>query len=630
LLNIESSQTSYQCKRKQFCWKNPSVRLEFGNCRDLQPWAALVQLLKHNKDASAFNVQRTNMLASLKPKKGLRKRLGESLLADGMIGDDQLRRALERQHHGGGFLGEILVSLGFVSPNQLKPYLESVSGFTFVDLSEVDLDAKICSVLPEGYAASKLVLPFAEEDGRVLVAMADPVNVAVVDDLRTKLQKPIQPLLALHTDIEEAIRRAYDVRTRTKDLLDGMRENAQVEVDETADLADEAQRAPVVRLVNEILSSAMAAGASDIHIEPQEDNVRVRFRIDGVLHEQMTIPTAYLPAAISRLKVMSSLDIAERRRPQDGRFAARDDRNSAYDVRLSIMPTVYGEKACMRLLEKSNDLAQMDRLGFLPEQRAQFEKFIRKPHGLILVTGPTGSGKSTTLYAALQRINNPGINISTVEDPVEYKLAGINQTQVNPKIGVDFATGLRTLVRQDPDVILVGEIRDRQTAEIAIQAALTGHLVLSSLHTNDAAGAVVRLQNMGIEPFLISSAVIGVVGQRLMRMVCPNCRETSLPSTDMCQSLGIDLDAGRAPLLARGIGCKRCGGRGMKGRTAAMEVLPMTDTLRTMVLKEASAMDLANQAASEGLLTMRQAAMRKALDLTVPAEEIIRVFAEDN
>jgi type IV pilus assembly protein PilB len=570
------------------------------------------------------------MLAQLKPKKGFRKRLGESLLADGMIGDDQLRRALERQHHGGGFLGEILVGLGFVSPEQLRPYLESVTGFSFVDMNETDLDRSLCSILPEGYAAAKMVLPYAEKDGRVLVAMADPVNVAVVDDLRTKLQKPIQPMLALHGDIEDAIRRAYDVRTRTKDLLDDMFEKAEVEADDMDDLANEAERAPVVRLVAEILHSAMAAGASDIHIEPAEHNVRVRFRVDGVLYEQMTIPTNYLAAAVSRLKVMASLDIAERRRPQDGRFAVKDERNSGYDVRLSIMPTVYGEKACMRLLEKSNELAQMDRLGFLPEQRALFEKFIKRPHGLILVTGPTGSGKSTTLYAGLQRINNPGINISTVEDPVEYKLAGINQTQVNPKIGVDFATGLRTLVRQDPDVILVGEIRDRATAEIAIQAALTGHLVLSSLHTNDAAGAVVRLQNMGIEPFLISSAVIGVVGQRLLRMVCPNCRETSLPGTDLCQALGIDLESGRAPLLARGVGCKRCSGRGMKGRTAAMEVLPITDSLRSMILKEASAMELYQQALSEGLVTMKQAAMRKALDLTVPAEEIIRVFAEDN
>ncbi len=570
------------------------------------------------------------MLLSMRSKKGVQKRLGEALLSDGLLGDDQLRRALERQHIAGGFLGEILVSLGYLSPSQLGPYLEKVSGFPFVDLSEVDFDPEWSTMLPEGQAVAMMVLPYAERDGKIMVAMADPVNVAVVDDLRAKLQKPIQPLLALRSDIEDAIRRAYDVRARTKGLIADMLVGVEQDRDllDEASLADEAEKAPIVRLVSEILSSAMASGASDIHFEPQEDNVRVRFRIDGILYEQMTIPLAYLPAAVSRLKVMSSLDIAERRRPQDGRFATKDDRGNGYDVRLSIIPTVYGEKACMRLLEKANSFAQIDRLGFLPEQSTLFEKFIKKPHGLILVTGPTGSGKSTTLYAALQRINDPGINISTVEDPVEYKLKGVNQTQINPKIGVNFATGLRTLVRQDPDVILVGEIRDKDTAEIAIQAALTGHLVLSTLHTNDAAGAVVRLENMGIEPFLISSAVVGVVGQRLLRSICPHCRESYLPAPEVCKAVGIDMEDGRSPLLARGVGCKRCGDRGSRGRSAVMEVMPMTETIKDMVLKRASQADITGQALSEGLVTMHQAAVRKALDLLVSPEEILRVFAE--
>lgn len=571
------------------------------------------------------------MLASLKSRRGLRKKLGESLLAAGLIGDDQLRRALERQHQSGGFLGEILVTMGFVDAAQMRPYLEAITGFAFLDMSDVEADRELASKLQENYCTTKQVLPVRIEEGKALVAMADPVNVATIDDMRLKLQLPVQPLLALQTDLEDAIKRTFDVRNRTRGLLEDMKERAE-EAGETAveDLVQESEQAPVVRLVSEILTSAMSLGASDIHIEPQEENVRVRFRIDGILYEQMSIPSSYLAAAVSRLKVMSQLDIAERRRPQDGRFATKDDRGNGYDIRLSIMPTVYGEKACMRLLEKSNSLAQLDRLGFLPEQRVIFERFIKRPHGLILVTGPTGSGKSTTLYAALQRINDPGINISTVEDPVEYKLPGINQTQVNTRIGVTFANGLRTLVRQDPDVILVGEIRDRETAEIAIQAALTGHLVLSSLHTNDAPGALVRLQNMGIEPFLISSALIGVVGQRLVRTICPHCKETYLPSPEACMNLGIDIEDGRAPLLAKGVGCKRCNKRGTRGRSAALEIMPMSDALREMVLQNVSGTDLQEQALKEGLLTMRQAAARKALDLTISGDEILRVFAEDN
>jgi len=564
-----------------------------------------------------------------RPKNG-RLRLGESLMSNAVIADHQLRRALERQSVSGGFLGENLVSLGFLTPSELKPYLEEVTGFQFVDLSEVDADPDCANRIPEQYAVTKLVLPFAVEDGRALVAMADPVDLSVVDDLRVKLDMPVQPLLALRSDIEDAINRAYDVKSRTRDLLQDMREAEEgAERADEAGLTGEAEGAPIVRLVSEILSSAINAGASDIHIEPQEDTVRVRFRVDGVLAEQMTFPLAYLPAAVSRLKIISLLDIAERRRPQDGRFATRDERGGGYDVRISIIPTVYGEKACMRLLEKDNSLAHIDKLGFLPEQQVLFEKFIRKPHGLILVTGPTGSGKSTTLYGALQEINDPGINISTIEDPVEYKLRGINQTQVNTKIGVTFANGLRTLVRQDPDVILVGEIRDKETAEVAVQAALTGHLVLSSLHTNDAAGAVVRLHNMGVEPFLISSAVVGVVAQRLLRTVCPHCKKTYKPTREICRAIGIPDDQ-PIPTLAHGVGCKRCGNRGSRGRTAVMEVLPITDILREMILANASGAELAEQAKREGLHTMAEAALQKVLDHHVAAEEIIRVFAEQD
>jgi type IV pilus assembly protein PilB len=354
------------------------------------------------------------------------------LIAEGVISDDQLKRALDRQIANGGFLGETLVDLGYLTPKQLRPHLERVTGFGFVDLTEVEIDQNWTSKLPESYVVSTSALPFAERDGKVLVAMADPLNVSLVDDLRTKLQRPVVALLALQSDIKEAISRTYDVRSRTMDLLAGLRQNNEVDADDNVDeaaLEDQAERAPIVHLVGEILKSAMASGASDIHVEPQEDDVRVRFRIDGVLYDQMSIPMEYLPAVVSRLKVMSSLDIAERRRPQDGRFGYKDEVGNAFDVRLSLVSTIYGEKACMRLLEKSNNIGKIDRLGFLTEQAPIFERMIKRPHGLVLVTGPTGSGKSTTLYAALQRINSPGINISTVEDPVEIALNKVSRSQ---------------------------------------------------------------------------------------------------------------------------------------------------------------------------------------------------------
>jgi type IV pilus assembly protein PilB len=562
---------------------------------------------------------------------GVERRLGEYLLLDGLITVEQLSRALERQRGAGGFLGSILVELGYLTPAQLQPFLEQLTGFPFIELAEFELDPVWTSRIPESYAISHQVIVLGERNGCALVAMADPVNVSIIDDLRTKLQMPIQPLLVLQNDVKDAITRAYDVRSRTKELLAGLREEVSVGVEDIDpdSLADQAERAPIVRLVTEILSGAVTSGASDIHIEPQRGDVRVRYRVDGVLFDQMTIPKGYLAAAISRLKVMAKLNIAERRRPQDGRFSIRDDRGAGFDVRLSLVPTVNGEKACMRLLEKSNSLGNLDRIGLLPSQRPLYERFITKPHGLVLVTGPTGSGKSTTLYAALQHINTPGVNISTVEDPVEYELDGVNQIQVNPTIDVTFSAGLRSLVRQDPDVILVGEIRDRETAEIAIQAALTGHLVLSTLHTNDAVGAVTRLENMGVEPFLIASALVGVVGQRLLRTICTQCKENYTPERDIAIAAGVLRDDGTVPLLARGAGCKRCGNRGSKGRTAVMEVLQITEGLRAMILEHASEADITRLALKEGLITMRQAAAVKANYQLVTPEEILRVFAED-
>jgi type IV pilus assembly protein PilB len=553
--------------------------------------------------------------------------LGERLLEDGLIDEDQLNEGLERQRQTGQFLGETLFGLGFITSSQIGSYLESSTGFPFVDLAETAMDLDTARMIPEKYARRRHVLPFRSHGKQIDVAMIDPLNLTVVDDLRSRLGKAINPYLAFANDIDDAIKRTFDVAHNALSLLQEISEveyEAEVSIEQ---LLGQAEDAPIVRLVTGIVQGAISAGASDIHIEPLEANIRVRYRLDGLLYDQMMIPKSHQSAVISRLKIMSSLDIAERRRPQDGRFSASDASGKAYDIRLSIMPTIYGEKAVMRLLEKTSSFGTLDKLGFYPEQRSLFEKFIHRPHGIILVTGPTGSGKSTTLYAGLQSINKPEININTVEDPVEYKLAGVNQIQVNPKIGVTFATGLRTLVRQDPDVILVGEIRDHETAEIAVQAALTGHLVLSTLHTNDAPGALVRLRNMGVEPFLISSAVVGVLGQRLLRTICPSCRTLVKPEPDIVAAFEASGVKGELTQIARGKGCKRCGGRGLRGRTSVYEIMPMSDRIRELVLKDASGSELTEAAIEEGMATMLQCGWKKVLDHSVPPEEVFRVLS---
>lgn len=560
-----------------------------------------------------------------------RARLGEQLIGDGLIDEQQLRQGLERQRQTGHFLGETLASLGFVRAAVLGPYLSAATGFPYVDLAEFSIDFDCARLIPEHLARRKMLLPIAERGDELHVAMADPLDLAAVDDLRARLNRRVVPFLTLETDLGEAINRAYDVRHKAQSVLEEMADTPSMQPDLSVDeLVGLAEDAPIVRLVNGLIAGAISAGASDIHIEPQEHQVRVRYRLDGLLYDQMTIPQHHQAAVVSRIKIMARLNIAERRRAQDGRFSYRDERNIEFDVRCSVMPVIYGEKVVMRILEKTSSYNSLDKLGFLPEQKALFEQFIRRPHGIVLVTGPTGSGKSTTLYAAVSKINDSTLNINTIEDPVEYHVKGVNQVQVNHKIGVNFATGLRTLVRQDPDVIMVGEIRDRETAEIAIQAALTGHLVLSTLHTNDAPGALVRLEDMGVEPFLISSAMIGVIGQRLVRTICPQCREARPATTATIEAFGLPVRQDRPPILAYGRGCAKCGGRGMRGRTAVFEIMPMTETVRDMVLQRSSASRLRGQAITEGMITMRESAVRKVLDGITTSEEVARVVCEED
>ena len=559
-------------------------------------------------------------------------RLGEQLTAEGLLTDYQLQEALEFQTQTGTMLGEAIAALGHLSAEVLGPYLERSTGFPFVDLTNCSIDEELARSIPESLARNRKVLPFAVEDDCVKVAMVDPLDLKAVDELRARLNRRITPCLTFSSDLADAINRVHDSKRKAQSVLDEIESSsifdAEISVDDLVGMADDA---PIVRLVNSILTSAISSGASDIHIEPQEHLVRVRFRQDGLLYDQMNFPRGHLPAVVSRLKVVSHLDIAERRRPQDGRFSFKHENGAAYDLRLSLMPLIYGEKAVLRILEKQNSLASAERLGFFPEQREVFEQCIQRPNGIILVTGPTGSGKSTTLYAALNCINDSSRNINTVEDPVEYNLAGVNQVQVHHSIGMSFASTLRALVRQDPDVIMVGEIRDVETAEIAIQAALTGHLVLSTLHTNDAPGALIRLQNMGVEPFLISSAIIAVIGQRLIRTVCSACKETEVAHQAMLDVFGITPHPGDPPpIMAHGTGCAKCGQRGMRGRTAVYEIMRMSDSLREMTLKRESGSHLRAQAISEGMLTMRDAGLRKALEGATTLEEVTRVlFTED-
>lgn len=559
------------------------------------------------------------------------RRLGERLLDAGLLSEDQLRLALEYIKQNGGFLGDVLVTQGLVSVNDIRPILEELTGFKVIDLAQAEIDPSLASALPETIATSKGVFPVAVRDGKVLLAMVDPLNLALVDEMRSRLRRPVEPCIAFTSDIADVVRRTYDVRSRTSDLLDSMVEEASTVSEPTVDdLAREADDGPVVRLVDTILQGAITAGASDIHIEPSDSNVKVRYRIDGGLRDQMLVPTNFHNAVVSRLKIVGGLDISDRRRPQDGRFSAKATDGREFDVRLSTLPTVYGEKACLRLLQKTNTIASLDRIGLLPEQRLRYERFIHRPHGLILVTGPTGSGKSTSLYAALKEIARPDININTVEDPVEFRIPGVNQVQVNVRAGVTFAVGLRALVRQDPDVILVGEIRDAETAEVAVQAALTGHLVLSTIHTNDAPSSLVRLTQMGVEPFLVASSVVGVMGQRLVRTVCMHCRETREARPEEIEVLFEGENPPDEVLVAQGRGCPRCDGMGTRGRTAVFEVAEVSDSMRDIVLRHGSSVEVYNQAVRDGMEPMRSVAVRKVLDLQVPVSEVVRVFGEQS
>jgi type IV pilus assembly protein PilB len=557
--------------------------------------------------------------------------LGQQLVHAGLVTPEQIEEACTRQTQSKKRIGETLLQMGYISAPVLGRFLEVAIRCQYVDLHDWPIEPANAHKVNEQRARRLMAVPLKDRGNDVLVAMSDPLNLSAIDELAALLGKRVTAVLAFESDINTAINRIYDVGKRAQGIIAeiGPGERPAWEVDSSPDeLINSAEEAPVVRLVSSIIATAIAQDASDIHIEPQNGPARVRFRIDGLLYDQMIIPGNFRAAVMSRIKIMARCDIAERRRPQDGRILYKQGIRE-HDLRVSIMPTVYGEKAAIRILDRENKPTNLEQMGFWPEQFRQFESFIRRPYGMILVTGPTGSGKSTTLQAAITKINNANINISTVEDPVEYIIPGVNHTQVDPKIGVTFASGLRTLVRQDPDVIMVGEIRDRETAEIAIQAAQTGHLVLSTMHTNDAAGAVARLMNMGVEPFLIASALLCVVGQRLVRTFCPYCREEAQPTATTIEALSATPSDGLPLRVYRGRGCVRCEQRGLKGRTAIYEMMPYTEEIGMLTLQRASSVSIREMAVRQGMMTMRESAVRKVVHGVIPPEEVFRVLVTE-
>ncbi|MFZ5688127.1 MAG: GspE/PulE family protein [Bacillota bacterium] len=558
-----------------------------------------------------------------------KKRLGELLVDSGLITQAQLQEALKLQKQTGDRLGRVLISHGFVTEQDIINVLEFQLGISQVELHGITLDPEVVKMVPEHLVRRHKAIPVKRSGNILLVAMVDPLNVLAIDDFRLASGCEIEPAISTEKEIDQAIQKYYGIQGLEE--VSAVEEGAAaVEIGEKFNLdADSGLGgAPVVRVVNSMIQQAVQARASDIHVEPLGDRVRVRFRVDGLLRDMMSLPKGSHPSIISRIKIMADMDIAEKRLPQDGRVQIRAS-NRQVDLRVSSMPTIFGEKIVIRILDKSARLVSLEDLGFSEAVLHRYRNLIKFAYGMILVTGPTGSGKTTTLYATLNEISSIDKNIITIEDPVEYILEGINQTQVHVKSGLTFAVGLRSILRQDPDVIMVGEIRDAETADIAVRAATTGHLVLSTLHTNDAAGAVTRLIDTGVEPFLVASSVIGVVAQRLVRKICPHCKASYQLPPDSPHRVFIGVDANAAISLYKGQGCRQCEYTGYRGRLAIQEVLAVSAQLRSLILEKASSEELKNQAVSEGMKTLKEDGIIKALEGLTTIEEVIRVAYAD-
>jgi general secretion pathway protein E len=553
--------------------------------------------------------------------------LGDVLVADGVTNPETIARALERAQTTGERLGEALVALGAASMEDVLRAVARQRHLPFLGRDELPSPLPVLKNLSAKYLRQYIVCPVNVDGGILTVATAEPLNPVIVDDLRQATGLSVRLAVSMPDGILEAIDRTYDGSSTLQRIVEGIDDERGPDGEEDVNhLRDMAFEAPVVRLVNLLIDNAIAAEASDIHIEPFEDALRVRYRIDGILFDQESPPRRLRDAVTSRIKLMAEMNIAERRLPQDGRIRVSVQERRV-DIRVSTIPTVHGESIVMRLLDRSSVFLPLERLGFQPEILRRFEAVIQRPHGIFLVTGPTGSGKTTTLYAALDKINSPDRKIITIEDPVEYQLKGVNQIPVKPKIGLSFATGLRHIVRQDPDVILVGEIRDLETVEIAIQAALTGHLVFSTLHTNDAPGAIPRLQDMGAEPYLIASVLEAVLAQRLVRRVCAACREPYTPSAADLEALGVAFTPGTQ--LHRGRGCEACRGTGYRGRMGIYELFIIDEEVRSLILRRVSSREIRRHAVQAGMTTLRADGWDRACQGETTVDEILRVTQED-
>jgi type IV pilus assembly protein PilB len=551
------------------------------------------------------------------------KQLGQILIELGYITPDQLEQALAEHQRTPKSLGRVLIDLGMIKEGDLVRALAEQVGLEFVDLSEHPVDPTATTLLPEALARRYRAIPIGERDGKLLVAMSDPANVYALDDIRTITNRDVQPLVATASDVERAIQKYAGMDGQVEALANVASDAIEGEDDQLdAALED----APIVKLVNAIMTQAVGDRASDVHIEPAEKNVRIRFRVDGVLHEPMPpAPKNIQGGLISRLKVMADLNIAEKRVPQDGRISMKVG-GKALDLRVATLPTVFGEKVVIRVLDKTNALLRLEDLGFMEDAYNRFSVSFKKPYGAILVTGPTGSGKSTTMYSTLNILNEVDKNIITVEDPVEYRLNGVNQIQVNPKAGLTFASALRSILRADPDIVLIGEIRDKETATIAIEAALTGHLVLSSLHTNDAASAISRLIEMDVETFLVASAIDAVVAQRLARKLCERCKEAYAPEETELAAAGFpEWLWPEIETLYRPTGCAACSNTGYRGRIGLYEVMQMSEEIERLTVERASAEAIRTVAMQQGMMSLRDDGLEKCRMGITSIEEVARV-----
>jgi type IV pilus assembly protein PilB len=575
------------------------------------------------------------------PAAGKKLRLGDALISEGLINEEQLQQALALQKKSGKRLGNVLVEMHLVTEQDIVQILSKQLRIPFIDLSNYLIDPVIAKLIPEHIAKRHFLIPINKVGNKLTVAMVDPLNIIAIDDIQLMTGLMVKPVVATQGDINKALQDAYGAVAQQDKLMDDLEDIGSGDEDGDLDGLGELGEndAPIIRLCNLVISQAVNNGVSDIHIEPFEKELRIRYRQDGMMFTAMNPPRKATAAITSRIKIMSSLNIAEKRLPQDGRIKIKVS-NRMIDLRVSVLPVIWGEKIVMRILDQSSLKVNLEDLGFEPKTLERFKGGIASPYGIILVTGPTGSGKTTTLYSALTSVNSIDTNVMTAEDPVEYMLHGVNQVQCKPEIGLTFAAALRSFLRQDPDVIMVGEIRDFETAEIAIKASMTGHLVLSTLHTNDAPGTIGRIVNMGIEPFMVTTSVILVQAQRLVRKICKDCKYEVKPRVEQISQFGITpellrrLDLPhineRNMLFYKGKGCETCNQSGSKGRIGVYEVMMMSERLRDIILNGGSTDDIRRQAIEEGMLSLRESAMRKALTGMTSLEEVMRVTIGDS